>query len=36
MREHMFNSSMFSFDLLISVHEVTSLSLMSKPDIMDS
>lgn len=28
--------SMFSFDVLIGVREVTSLSLMSKLDLMDS
>lgn len=36
MWEHTFACSMFCFDLLISVHEVTLLSLMSKLDLMDS
>ena len=36
MWEHMFRCSMFYFDLLISVHEVTSMSLMSKLNLMDS
>lgn len=34
--EHMFNSSVFYFDLLVSVHKVTSFSLMSKLNIMNS
>lgn len=36
MQEHVFRCSMFYFDLLISVQEVSSFSLMSELDLMDS
>lgn len=36
MQEHAFRCSMFYFDLLVSVQEVTLFSLMSELDLMDS